>query len=116
MDTEQTIAEIEWLEHLRGARHETAERKRSRGCESSARREESQQPVVSALAPVWRLLPSRVPSNPARGIGELTSAGSNITATRDCGSAGRRRVGETYLCIQNPVFLQGDRNEKHNLY
>ena len=37
IDAEQSIAEIERLgAHLRGARHETAERKRPRGCESAA--------------------------------------------------------------------------------
>ena len=43
--------------HLRRAGHQTAERKRPRGCESKARRHARAQPVVSALAAVWGVLP-----------------------------------------------------------
>jgi hypothetical protein len=60
--------------HLRGARHQTAERKRPRGCKSTARRDARAQPVVPAVAAVRRLLPNRVSSAPTGEIGEVDAA------------------------------------------
>jgi hypothetical protein len=54
MDAEQTIAEIEWLERI-FAVPDTRPLSPSRplGCESTARRDASQQSVVSSVAELW---------------------------------------------------------------
>jgi hypothetical protein len=59
MNIDRTIAEIEWLERIfAGAGHQTAERERPLGCESKTRRHARAQPMVSALAALWSLLPT----------------------------------------------------------
>jgi hypothetical protein len=51
MDTEQTIAEIEWLERIFAVPDaRPLKRERPRGCESKARRNAGAEPVVSTLA------------------------------------------------------------------
>jgi hypothetical protein len=58
VDTEQAIAEIEWLERIFAVLDTRPLSASDLGCESKARRDARAKPVVSALAALWCLLPT----------------------------------------------------------